>query len=68
MEQLFVDADTAGGGGGNGFPTGALAVLDLAGPTHMYMVHHHYLKVALNASEVLSQRLKNELSKERDPE
>lgn len=59
-EQLFVDA----GAPGDSVPSGALTVHGVQDPAHMRMLHHSYLKIALNASEALTQTLRSELSKE----
>lgn len=60
-EQFFVDAASLSGHDG---PTGALSVHGLNDPAHFLSLHYSYLRMALNASESLSQTLRNELAKE----
>ena len=59
-EQFFVEA---GAVPGRDDPPGALTIHGLHDPALLLSLHHSYLRMALNASETLSQTLRNELSK-----
>ena len=59
-EQFFLEASAVSGHNG---PPGALVVHGYHDPTLLHSLHHAYLQLALNASETLSQTLRDKLSK-----